>query len=49
MPLGRFVSSAPIATARIAPRKNWPCPPMLKSPQRKAKATARPVRISVVV
>ena len=27
----------------------WPCPPMLNSPQRKAKATARPVRISGVV
>ena len=27
----------------------WPLPPMLKSPARKANATARPVRISGVV
>ena len=27
----------------------WPWPPMLKRPQRNANATARPVRMSVVV
>ena len=31
------------------PTMYWPWPPMLKRPQRKANATARPVRISVVV
>jgi hypothetical protein len=29
--------------------KYWPWPPMLNMPQRNAKATARPQRISVVV
>ncbi len=29
--------------------KYWPWPPMLNIPQRKANATASPVRISVVV
>ena len=28
---------------------HWPWPPMLNRPQRKANATARPVKISVVV
>ena len=39
----------PIQTAMTAPAMYWPVPPMLKRPHRKAKATARPVRISVVV
>ena len=39
----------PIQTASTAPAMYWPVPPMLKSPHRKANATARPVRISVVV
>ena len=39
----------PIQTASTAPAMYWPVPPMLKRPQRKANATARPVRISVVV
>ena len=39
----------PIQTATMAPTMYWPWPPMLKRPQRKANATARPVRISVVV
>ena len=33
-------------TAAIEPARYWPCPPMLKSPQRKAKATASPVSTS---
>jgi hypothetical protein len=39
----------PTQTAKIAPTRYCPWPPMLKRPQRKAKATASPVRISVVV
>ena len=39
----------PIQTAMTAPAMYWPVPPMLKRPHRKANATARPVRISVVV
>ncbi len=39
----------PTQTATIAPVMYWPCPPMLNRPQRNAKATASPVRISVVV
>ena len=38
----------PTQTARIAPDRYWPWPPMLKRPQRKANATARPVRMSGV-
>jgi hypothetical protein len=39
----------PTQLATKSPMKYWPCPPMLNSPQRKANATASPVRISVVV
>jgi hypothetical protein len=39
----------PTHTAKIAPTKYWPCPPMLNIPQRNAKATASPVRMSGVV
>ncbi len=39
----------PIQTAQMLPTMYCPCPPMLNIPQRKAKATARPVRMSVVV
>ena len=39
----------PIHTARIAPARYWPWPPMLNRPQRKANATARPTRMNVVV
>jgi len=39
----------PIHTAQMAPTMYCPCPPMLKSPQRKANATARPTRMNVVV
>jgi len=39
----------PTHTATIAPVMYWPCPPMLKRPQRNANDTASPVRISVVV
>src|SRR3712207_288016 len=35
----------PSQAAVMAPIKNWPSPPMLKSPTRKATATARPVKI----
>src|SRR5215218_7922871 len=35
----------PSQAAVMAPMKNWPSPPMLKSPARKATATARPVKI----
>ena len=38
----------PIQIAKYAPMKYWPWPPMLKRPQRKANATASPVRTSVV-
>ena len=41
--------AVPIQTAVTEPAMYCPCPPMLKSPQRKAKATARSVRISAVV
>ena len=36
----------PTQIATIAPTKYWPWPPMLKSPQRNANATASPVRIA---
>ena len=39
----------PTQTARIAPERYWPWPPMLNRPQRKANATASPTRMSVVV
>src|SRR5262245_14981630 len=39
----------PTQTAASEPAMYWPCPPMLKSPQRNANATARPVKINVVV
>ena len=39
----------PTQTAKYVPTRYWPWPPMLKRPQRNAKATARPVRISGVV
>ena len=39
----------PIQTASTAPTMYWPWPPMLNRPQRNANATARPVRIRVVV
>ena len=39
----------PTHTATYEPTRYWPWPPMLNSPQRKANATARPVRISGVV
>jgi hypothetical protein len=39
----------PICTPTMLPTMYCPWPPMLKSPQRKANATASPVRTSVVV
>ena len=42
-------ATTPTQTATSAPTKYWPWPPMLNRPQRKANATARPVRISGVV
>ena len=39
----------PTQTAASEPAMYWPWPPMLNRPQRKAKATARPVNIRVVV
>ena len=39
----------PTQTAASEPAMYWPWPPMLNSPQRNANATARPVKISVVV
>ena len=42
-------SDDPTQTPVIAPTMYWPWPPMLKGPQRKANATARPVRMSGVV
>ncbi len=39
----------PTHTVMYAPTRYWPWPPMLNIPQRNAKATARPVRISGVV
>ena len=41
-------NEVPTQTAKIAPAKYCPCPPMLNIPQRNAKATARPVRTSGV-
>ena len=41
--------STPTQFATTMPMMYWPWPPMLNMPQRKAKATARPVRMSVVV
>ena len=43
----RRLTPSQFATTR--PTKYWPCPPMLNMPQRKANATASPVRMSVVV
>ena len=43
------LNDEPIQTAKTAPTMYWPWPPMLNRPQRNANATARPVRISVVV
>ena len=45
---GSESSDVPIQTAAIVPTMYCPCPPMLNSPQRKAKATASPVRTSTV-
>ena len=45
---GSPLNQIPNWTATSAPTVYWPFPPMLKSPHRKAKATARPVRISGV-
>jgi hypothetical protein len=39
----------PTHTATTVPAMYWPWPPMLNRPARKAKATARPTRISGVV
>ncbi len=36
------------SSAHTEPTQNWPVPPMLKSPQRNANATARPVSTSGV-
>ena len=47
--LGMSVNEEPTHTATYEPTRYWPWPPMLNSPQRKAKATASPVRISGVV
>jgi hypothetical protein len=44
----RCGSSVAIRTEAIDPARYWPCPPMLKRPQRKAKATARPTRTRAV-
>ena len=41
-------SSVATRTAAVEPARYWPVPPMLNRPQRKAKATARPVRTSAV-
>ena len=46
---GRPANEEPIQAATKVPTRYWPWPPMLNSPQRKAKATASPVRISGVV
>ena len=46
---GRPSRDEPIQTPTNDPIRYWPFPPMLKRPQRNANATARPVRISVVV
>jgi hypothetical protein len=46
---GMPAKEEPTQTAAIDPMMNCPCPPMLNSPARKAKATASPVRISGVV
>ena len=39
----------PTQTEATAPTMYWPWPPMLNRPQRNANATARPVKMSVVV
>ena len=41
--------STPSQLATMRPTMYWPLPPMLNIPQRNAKATARPVRMSGVV
>ena len=48
-PAAIVAQDAPIQFATKRPTKYCPWPPMLKRPQRKANATASPVRISVVV
>ena len=47
--LGIPANDEPTHTAANVPTRYWPWPPMLNRPQRNAKATARPVRISGVV
>ena len=44
----RLASSVATRPRRSSPTRYWPWPPMLNSPQRKANATARPVRTSGV-
>ena len=44
-----LTNETPIQFAQISPTRYWPFPPMLKSPQRNANATASPHRISDVV
>ncbi len=44
-----FRNDEPTQTEKIVPARYWPCPPMLKRPQRKAKATASAVRMIGVV
>ena len=43
---GMLANEEPTQTAKYVPTRYCPWPPMLNSPQRNAKATARPVRIS---
>src|SRR5690349_10927432 len=45
----RWAKLEPSQTAKYEPARYWPCPPMLNRPQRKANATARPVRMIGVV
>ena len=45
---GRFASSIPTQAVAKAAMVSCPSAPMLSSPQRKATATARPVKISGV-
>ena len=44
-----FTNETPTQFATNRPIRYWPLPPMLNRPQRKANATARPVRIRDVV
>ncbi len=48
MTSGRPVNVKPARTASMPPMSSWPSPPMLNRPARKARATARPVKISGV-